>query len=227
MLTAKHVAIFLGVILALFLGVMGKIAYDDHQALANATTVSATNQATIQTLMEQIANRDKADTAQQKQATVAESNVKTSADAVQVITKYVQIPAPTSPTAPAPVQVVSKQDLTPQEQAKLPDSPDFTIETQDVATGVAKQLISCAADKQSLDACHADLADSSTALTAQQASTATWEAAAKGGTKAQRFVKFLKCAAAGGGGAALVVAAGQSKWAGIGAVAGVTACQFF
>jgi hypothetical protein len=230
MTISKWLAIALGIALAVCLVIIGKVAYDEHEALKNANALAATTQAAVNTLVQNMAARDKADSAQQSAAKVAASNVKTTADAAQVIVKYITVPVPASPTAApvaAPVQVVTKQDFTPQEQAKLPDSPSYAVETQDAATQVAKQLISCTADRKSLDACHADLKDSSSALVAEKAQSATWEAAAKGGTKTQRFLKFLKCAGFAGAGTYAVVAAGQSKWAGIGAVAGVTACQLF
>lgn len=230
MTISKWLAIGLGIALAVCIVIIGKVAYDEHQALQNANAVTATTQAAINTLVQNMAARDKADSAQQSAAKVAAANVKTSADAAQVIVRYVTVPVPASPTAApaaAPVQVVTKQDFTPQEQAKLPDSPSYAVETQDAATQVAKQLIQCTADKTSLNACHADLVDSSSALAAEKMQAATWEAAAKGGTKMHRFLKFAKCAAFAGGGAAVTVAAGEPKWAGIGAVAGVTACQLF
>lgn len=230
MTISKWLAIALGIALAVCLVIIGKVAYDEHQALANATSATTASQAVIKTLLQNMADRDSADRAQQSAAQKAESNVKTSADAAQVIVKYVTVPVPASPTAgpvAPPVQVVTKQDFTPQEQAKLPDSPSYAVETQDAATQVAKQLIACTADRTSLNACHADLADSSSALAAEKTQSAAWEAAAKGGTKMHRFLKFAKCAAFAGGGAAVTVAAGEPKWAGIGAVAGVTACQLF
>lgn len=226
MFTAKNVAIGLGVILVIFLAIVGRFAYEQHVALAKANDVVAASQKTLTDLVQKMADRDKADVQQQDQAKTDAAKVKTSADAVQVITKYVTLP-PVPAGAPPATAVVAKQDFTATEQAKLPDSTSYVVQTQDAATATAKELISCGADRSSLTTCKSDLADSVTMVATVKKESDTWEATAKGGTKSQRFVKFLKCAAFAGAGAAGGAITKQPMWAGVGAAAGVTACQLF
>lgn len=228
MTLSRKVEIIIGIVLLVGFCVLCKIAYDEHEAVAKAQAVSDANQVKIDQYTKLIAVRDTADIQQQAAAVQAQAKVKTSADAVQIITRYVTVPVPASGTpAPPAAVVVSKDDIAAAVVAKLPPSPSYTLETQDMSVQTAKQLIACDATQKSLTACKADLADSTSAMTAQKAETQVWEQAAKGGTKTKSFLKVLKCAGLAGAGAAAVSAAGQAKWSGLGAVAGVVGCQLF
>jgi hypothetical protein len=225
MTLSRKVEIIIGTVLLLGLCVVCKIAYDQHLAIAQADLVSKASQAKVTQYENLIKVRDAADIQQQAISVQAQAKVKTSADAVQVITKYVTVPAAV-PTSPAAV-VVNKDDIAAAVVAKLPPAPSYTLETQDMSVQTAKQLIACDADQKSLAACKQDMADNSAALAAQKSETEVWKQAAKGGTKMHRFLKVVKCAVTAGAGAAVMSAAGQSKWAGIGAAAGVVGCQLF
>jgi hypothetical protein len=230
MTTARKIEILIGIVLLIGLCVVCKVAYDEHQAVAQAEAVSKASQDKVAQYDKLIAQRDAADIQQQALSVQAQAKVKTSADAVQIITKYVTVPGPAATSAtpePPAAVVVNKDDIAAAVVAKLPPSPSYTLQTQDMSIQTAKKLIACDADQKSLVACKQDVADSSSAMAAQKEETEVWKQAAKGGTKMHRFLKVVKCAAIAGGGAAAVSAAGQSKWAGLGAVAGVVGCQFF
>lgn len=226
MTISRKVEIIIGTVLLLGLCVVCKIAYDQHLAIAQADMVSKASQAKVTQYENLIKVRDAADLQQQADALQAQAKVKTSGDAVQVITKYVTVPSAPA-TAPASAVVVSKEDIAQAVIDKLPPSPSYTLQTQDLSIQTAKQLLACSADQKSLAVCKADMADNSAALAAQKSETEVWKQAAKGGTKTQRFLKIVKCAVTAGAGAAVVSAAGQSKWAGLGAAAGVVGCQLF
>jgi hypothetical protein len=225
MTISRKIEIIIGTVLLLGLCVVCKIAYDQHLAIAQADLVSKASQAKVTQYENLIKVRDAADIQQQAISVQAQSKVKTSADAVQIITKYVTVPAPAS-AAPAAV-VVNKNDIAAAVIAKLPPAPSYTVQTEDMSIQTAKQLIACDADQKSLAVCKADLTDSASAMKAQKEETEVWKQAAKGGSKTQRFLKVIKCAGLAGAGAAVVSAAGQPKWAGLGAVAGVVGCHLF
>jgi hypothetical protein len=226
MTISRKAEIIIAMVVLIVLAIVCKIAYDQHQAVAKAEAVSKLNQDKVAQYDKIIAMRDAADIQQQAVAVEAQAKIKNGADAVRVITKYVTVPA-AAPDAPPAAVVVDSSAFTPAEAAKLPPAPSYTVQTEALSIQTAKQLIACDADRKSLDACHADMADSRSAMSAQVAKTDVWEQTAKGGTKTQRFLKVVKCAGSAGAGAYIASAAGQSKWAGLGAVAGVVGCQFF
>jgi hypothetical protein len=103
--------------------------------------------------------------------------------------------------------------------------------TADQAKDVAQNDLQCDADRNSLKGCVADRIDLASELGLEKRATATWEAAAKGGTKWQRFGRVLKttACAAGGGFAAAQFApqANRGAYAGAGAAGGVVICSIF
>lgn len=226
MTISKKAAIMIGVIIALLFGIVCKIAYEQHQAIAAADKSSNEDQAKIDDFTTRISKRSATDIQQQAISVKEQAAVKTSADAVKVITKYVPVPTMT-PDQPEAAFVVDKDAFTPDEALKLPASPTYVVQTQDQSTLVAKELIACEADRESLNSCKANMVDMTSAMAVQKQQVETWKAAAKGGTKTQRFLKVLKCAGFAGVGAAGGALTKQPLWAGVGAGAGVTACQLF
>jgi hypothetical protein len=223
---SKKVAAIASIVLLLGLAIVAKIAWDQHVAIAAASKLSGEDQKKVDFYNDLIAKRDAADIEQQALSEKQQAQVKTSADAVKVITKYVPVPTAT-PDQPSASFVVDKQAFTEDEAKRLPESPTYVVQTQDQSVLVAKELIACNADRKSLDSCKADVSDMKTALDVEKHQAQTWENAAKGGTKTQRFMKFLKCAGFAGVGAAGGAFTKQPLWAGIGAGAGVAACQLF
>lgn len=226
MTISKKTAVIAGSVVLLLLGIMAKISWDQHVAIAAASKISSDDQKKVAFYNDLIAKRDAADIQQQALSVEQQAKVKTSSDAVKVITKYVPVPT-VAPDQPAAAFVVDKEAFTPEEAKQLPESPAYVVQTQDQSVLVAKQLIACEADRRSLDSCKANVGDLNSALDVEKHNSQTWEKAAKGGTKTQRFMKFLKCAGFAGVGAAGGAFTKQPLWAGVGAGAGVAACQLF
>lgn len=226
MTISKKMAIIIGLVLVLLFGILCKIAWEQHAAIASADKVSKSDQDKIDDFTDRISKRSASDIQQQAVAVEQQAAVKTSADAVKVITKYVPVPT-IAPDQPSASFVVDKEDFTPAVAMKIPDSPSYVVQTQEQSVLVAKDLIACEADRQSLNVCKANMTDMTSALAVQKQQVETWKAAAKGGTKTQRFMKVLKCAGFAGVGAAGGALTKQPLWAGVGATAGVAACQLF
>lgn len=181
----------------------GNMVLKDHDAKTRAEATDASTKAAQAQADKAIADRDAL--LKQYQASIAqqEGNVKTAGQAVQVIEHYI----------PSPQQavVVQKADLTPQEQAKLPDAPSYVVTTQQQAVDTAKTLLQCDATGKALDTCKADLDDTGTKLTAETQDAAVWRLAAKGGTKWQRFRAGLGHALCGGVGVGAGTITGQKS----------------
>jgi hypothetical protein len=226
MTISKKMAVIVGIVLVLLFGILCKIAYEQHKAIASADQVSKADQDKIDDFNLRISKRSADDLQQRVIAEQQQTKVKTSADAVKIITKYVPVPT-LSLDQPSAAFVVDKQAFTPEEAQKLPESPNYVVQTEEQSTLVAKELIACQADRQTLNSCKANMADMASAAALQKQQVDTWKAAAKGGTKTQRFLKVLKCAGFAGVGAAGGAFTKQPLWAGVGATAGVAACQLF
>ncbi len=224
MTTDRKIIIALIAIMLAGAAVLGIFAIRQQRALAAGAAVSVQDDKAIQTLQKQREDRDIADAAQRAAATDAESTVKTNADAVKVITRY--LPAPPS-TAQASAIVVPPIDLPSADRAKLPDSPSYVVETQAASVAIAKDLIACDADRKSLLTCQADLKDADAGMKVETHTATTWESAAKGGAKSSHILKALECIATAAGGAAAGAATKQPKWAALGAGAGAAVCQLF
>lgn len=230
MTISKKVLIIIAAVAALFIGIICKIAYEEHEAFVQADENSRKYQATIDTYQKSIADRVKTDIQQHAVSEAAQAKVKTSADAVKIITQYVPVsaaPEQKGEDLPAQAVVLDRKEFSDAAASKLPESPAYVVQTEAQSTAVAKDLIACEADRSSLNVCKLNMSDMQGAIDAQKKETDTWKAAAKGGTKTQRFVKFLKCAGFAGVGAAGGAFTKQPLWAGVGAGAGVAACQLF
>jgi|ERR1035437_2732249 hypothetical protein len=218
------IAILAGIIL-LGGALLGKFTYEQHKMIADATAASAADIAKIKSFEDDRLSQAQADAAQQKSAQTTKANVKTSADAVRTIIQYVTLPA-AAPDAPPQTTVIAKTDLSTAEQAKVPDSPSYSLQTQDAAVATAKTLIQCKVDQTSLTSCTKQISDLVVERDTYKAQSDTWENTAKGGSKAKRLLKFAECAATTAGGAAAGSLTKDTKYAAIGAAAGFTACQF-
>lgn len=206
--------------------VMMRMAYNQHEALATAAQTAAVAEARIAFLEDARKQAVAADAAQQKAAQAAQADVRNTAQAVRTIIQYVPVPQTSGqpvPTAPQ-TTVIQKADLSAAEQAKVPDSPSYALQTQEAAVATARTLIQCKADQTSLNSCAAQLSTVALEREAYKGEAAAWEKAAKGGSKAKRFLKFAACAAAGAGGG-FAGAAKSPGYAAAGAAAGFGACH--
>ena len=197
----------------------------EREARTSAEKQAAVDQQKIADAQVAIHDRDavsaRIDAALQQQAAA----IKTPAQAVRIIQEHFTSPA--GSTAAAPVEV-SKADLPAAVQAKLPDAPGYAVLTDMQAADIARSQLSCDIARNDATTCKADLVDTQTQLTAAKDEARTWEAAAKGGTKWQRFgrvLKFVGCAGAG-------AAAGEfvdhsARAAAIGGAAAVAGCSLF
>lgn len=173
------------------------------------------------------AEKQSADLARQATAIV------TPQQASQVIVRYLPMPqaAVGQPqVTQAPVPIVQKEDFSAAEQAKLPSAPAYGILTQQQLVDQAKNDLACQAQAGQLAACQSDKTDLAGEITAETATANAWQAAAKGGTKWQRFshaLKLVGCAGAGAGVGALAGRKSPAIGATFGAAAGVSACSIF
>lgn len=197
-----------------------------HDELLKADQAVAVRNEQIKTLQGNIATRDAADAAQQADAVKAQAAVKTSADAVKVITKLVQVPG--APIDIPQSTVAQKEGISEDVREKLPDSPDYVVQTAAAAEATAKKLIQCEADQKSLQSCKADKADLLNMFGLQTSNATDYHNVAKGGRTAKVVGKVAACAGMSGGGAALGYLVQKNDWKGpaIGAVAGSIGCHF-
>lgn len=153
--------------------------------------------------------------------------VQTPQQAAQVILRYLPQPAG-QPVATIPQ--VERAALSPEIQKTLPDAPSFSLLTPDQIQRVARDELACDATRHNLTACQQDAVDLKAQIALKIEEARTWETAAKGGTKLQRFGRVLKsvaCAGAGAGLGALVSQKNQITGATIGAGVGVAGCSLF
>lgn len=225
MTTERKVLICLCLLLLVLSVIAGRAIWVQHDEIIKADSEVKVREAQIETLQVAIRSREAADEAQQNRAKQDQAAVKTAADAVRVITKLVTVPG-------APVDVpqtitLQRADLSGDVAAKLPDSPDYVIQTSMAAQQVAKDLLQCRADQRSLESCKADKADLQAMYDLQGKNAQTWKNAAKGGSVAKRVWDVAKCAAFAGGGAWTAHRIGRdAQAAAVGAAAGAVACKF-
>ncbi len=150
-----------------------------------------------------IAMRDARQAEYTKAISAQQARVRTSAQAVTIIDHYVP---PATPQA-GPV-VIAKADMPAAIEAKLPDAPSYVVTTQDQSIGIGKKLLQGDADASALATCQLDLTDTRDKVIRSEQDAATWERAAKGGSKWTRIKsagKYLVIGAATGAAAAYVV----------------------
>lgn len=152
--------------------------------------------------------------------------LKTAPQATKVITRYLAATAPAGTPASlslslSPVTVEPAQ-LSATLQAELPPSPTYTVFTEGQTVQLAKDELACDATRHTLAACTADKADLDRSLVDERAISASWEAAAKGGSRWARIrhaAKLAACAAAGAGVASQIkLSPSSTAAAGAGAV---------
>ena len=205
----------------------------EREARTKAESTAQQQAVVIAAAQSSIAARDKDAATLTATLTAQAARVQTPQQAAQVILRYLPAPPPVPgqpAAAPTVIPTIARTDLSPALQQSLPAAPSFTLLTPTQVEQVAKDELACDATRHTLAACQADTADLHAELTAQSAETSAWKAAAKGGTKFQRFVRVLKytgCAAAGAGAGALAARNSPAPAAAIGAGAGVAACSTF
>lgn len=191
MTTERKVILVLAIVIAAGVGFAGMQAVKAHDAALVATTQQQADAALKAEKAKGIADRDAMQASYEQRIAAQQAAVKTSAQAVQVIDHYV-----TTPEAAQPV-VVQKEQLTQAEQAKLPDAPSYVVTTQQQSIDTAKKLLQCDADGSALSVCRSDLADTKTQYSIVSKEAATWEDAAKGGSKWTRIWNAAKYGAVG------------------------------
>lgn len=224
------IGLFLAVAITACLFVVGWIHEREQRIRAEASQQA--NDKIIAADQVAIHSRDTA-AAQSTAALAAQAAaIHTSQQAAQVIVRYLPAPAaaPGQPVVTPSIPTVERAQLPAALQAELPPAPSYGILTQDQLVNQAKQDLACDATGIQLSACQKDQVDLRGELSAETASAHRWEAAAKGGTKLQRFfhvAKLIGCAGAGAGIGALAGQKSPAIGAAVGAGAGVTACSLF
>ena len=192
----------------------------DARAQADEQTVATAQQAI----------RDRDALAAQYNATLSAqaSAIRTPQQAAQVILRYLP-PAPAGQPAQPPIVTIDRSTLPPDVQKQYPDAPQLALVAPTQLQQLAKDELACDATRHDLATCRADTHDLHLELDAKTDEAATWQAAAKGGTKWQRFGRVLKAVgcAAGGAGVGALASKQDPRGAAIGAGAGVAACSLF
>lgn len=192
MTTERKIIVVLAAIILAGAGFAGLQILKAHDANLVATTQQKADDAQKAAVDKAIVDRDVLLQGYQKQIAAQQVAVKTSTQAVQVIEHYVPMPAAQQPV------IVQKADLTPIEQAKLPDAPSYVITTQDQAIDTAKVLLQCDADTKSMSTCKADLKDTQAKESLAEQDAAMWQKSAKGGSKWARIWNATKYGLIGG-----------------------------
>jgi hypothetical protein len=187
MTISRFWGIWIGVAMLLLVGWSGFEWLQEHDARITSATKIAQFEQQVKDNAAAQAKRDTADKQQQQDAQKAKAEVTTAPQAVKIITQLVQVPTSSASSTQAQAVAVTPQDLTPQVQAQLPNSPSYMVTTQAQSTATAQALIQCGADQKSLDTCKSDNAGAAVALTAMTADRDNWKSTANGGTFWQRF----------------------------------------
>ena len=224
-MTIKNVVIGAAIVAALIICILfGRSWLSEHDARKDAEAAAKIAQASIATSQKAIDDRDALLKTQQASLAAQISAIKSTPQAVKVITQ--QIPAIAN--TPAPV-VVDKTQLTPTEQKALPDAPSYAIFTQDQVEAIAKNELQCKSDDLALSVCKADIADETAKFSAAESEAADWKKAAKG-TFWGNFFHATKCIGLSAGAAAvggLVDKQNPGAGAAIGAGAGALTCTLW
>ncbi len=203
MLDWKHKAL-LGVIVLMVGAAAGKYWLDAHDRILEAKAANGA--------IEKQRAADKAELdAALKQLQAEKDAIKTSADTVRVINKYIPLPVP--------VHIDTSDSPLPQSLKDLPNAPPnkpIVIPAEDVVPA-GKAVVAC-------EECKANLAASQKDVQALQSENANLQKALKGGSWLHRLGKQVKVIACAGAGAAAGGTQG-SKGAAIGAVGGAVVCS--
>ncbi|WP_263418672.1 hypothetical protein [Terriglobus albidus] len=221
----RKALIVLSIVLAVLAVIAGRSIWVQHDELMKADQTVALRDQQIEVLKGAIASRDAADEDQQAAAHKAQAAVQTSTDAVKVITKLVTVPG--APVDVPQSVVAQKEEIADVVRERLPESPDYVVQTAAVAEETAKRLIQCEADRKSLQACKADKADLLDMFGLEKQNANMYQKVAKGGSVAKHTWDIAKCALVSGGGAWAAYSLGKdSRSAAIGGAAGAVACKF-
>jgi len=200
----------------------------EREARIRAEVQSQADEKLVQTRDAAMKDRDALDAQYAAALSRQAAAVQTPQQAAQVILRY--LPAPAGQSAPATIPEVQRAALSPEVQKTLPDAPSFSLLTPAQIQQVARDELACDATRHSLTACQQDAVDLKAKVALKADEAKTWETAAKGGTKLQRFGRVLKsvaCAGAGAGLGALVSRKNPMTGAAIGAGVGVAGCSLF
>lgn len=149
MTTGHKVTLGVCLILVLALGFLG-------YSWAQMWKAQVMTEAKVEAISQAQQVRTQKDQAQQQQAQTAKAAVKTSSDAVKVITQYVPVKVPSG--QPAAIET-TRPELSTTLQQELPNSASYTVMTQEQSVGVGQALIQCRADYASLQVCKQNYAD--------------------------------------------------------------------
>lgn len=159
--------------------------------------VIAANQRLIEEAEQRIEKREKEWQRERDVWEREKREIKSQAQAVQVIEKYV-------PQAEGAVAEVKREELKPEVVEGLPDAQKYSVMTEQAAIEVARQIVQCKQDQAALGKCEQDVADLRTQLQAAEGKAQAaeekaqqWEKAAKGGGKVKRFFSALGKVAVG------------------------------
>lgn len=196
-LTEKLLAVTVGILL--FLGVTFAYLYVQQSKLtAEAEAygkakdeVIAANQKRIDEAQQRIEQREKQWQREQEAWEREKRKIRTQAQAVRVIEKYV-------PQAESAVAEVKREELKPEIAAQLPEAPKYSVMPEQTAVELAREIVQCRQDQAALGKCEQNAADLRAQIQAAEEKAIAaeekaerWERAAKGGGKVKRFFSTL------------------------------------
>jgi hypothetical protein len=189
----------------------------EHDARLKAEASAAAQQKSIDAAKsdsaakdQQIKDRDAVSARQQDLIARQADAIKSTAQAVAEIQKFQAAAGAAKPGNAAaqpfgPVTVAQRSDLTPEQQAKLPDAPSYSVFTQAQSIQLAQAQLACSAAQVALGTCQKDLidangklADAQIALKQTVAQRDEYHTALKGGTWLHRTVTAAKWIVIGG-----------------------------
>lgn len=196
-LTEKLLAVAVGILLLLgvafaYLYVQQVKLTAEAEAYGKAKDqVIAANQKRIEEARQRIDQREKQWQREREAWEREKREIRTQAQAVRVIEKYV-------PQAEGTVAEVKREELKPEVAEKLPDAPKYSVMPEQTAVEIAREIVQCRQDQAALGKCEQDTADLRAQIQAaeEKAKAAEdkagrWEKAAKGGGKVKRFFSTL------------------------------------
>jgi hypothetical protein len=212
MSTRTKIEVVVAAILLLVL-VLGVYLYHEHAlGLARTQTKADSQEQVIKENAATIAQREAAlqqyMVAVQKQI-AAVTSIKQAAPIIQTIT----------PQQPAPVIVPAAQ-MPQQIQQQLPNSPSYTVLTEQQSVDVAKFKLLCDATGKQLETCTENTATLQNSLKTSRQESAGWEQEAKGSF----WKRAGNCALRGGAGGVGGALSGKVQNVGIGAGIGLATC---
>ncbi len=201
----------------LITGVVTAVLYVQQvKATAGAEAYSAAKQEVIHAAEKRIEQREREWREREAGWEREKRDIKSAAQAVRVIEKYI-------PHAQGEVVQVQPEQLPQPIREKLPDSPGYTVMTEQASVQLGQDLVECQKNKEALQVCGKDKEDLRAQIEAAQQQRDEWRKVALGGSKAKRVVKAGVLGLCSAGGAAVGAGHG-SKGAAIGALVGAVGC---